>query len=93
MANANPHQARTAKKRIAVQRAGSPDDLRTVVWEAISAAVALVRDQDVTADVRLRAVHAITQAAGAYTKLVELTEFDARLRAVEDAQANEGVTP
>ena len=89
MANANPHQARAAKQRKAAQRAGSPDDLQMVVWHAVSAAAEIVRDPNADAATRLRAVHAVTQAAGAYAKVYEAVEVDARLRAIEEAQANE----
>ena len=93
MANSNPHQARAGKRRAAVQRAGSPDDLRAIVWTAILAARDIVADAATDPAERLRAVHAISQAAGNYLRLVEATEFDARLRAVEDARANEGTAP
>ncbi len=89
MANPDPHAARAAKRRKAVRKAGSPDDLRAVVWEAVSAASAIVRDPDTAPELRLRAVHAITQAAGAYAKVYEATEFHARLRAIEEAREKE----
>lgn len=90
MANANPHQARAAKKRIAADKAGSTDELRVLVWKAIRAASEIVADADVDAGTRLRAVHGVTQSAGAYVKLVEATEFECRLRALEEARENEG---
>ena len=87
MANSNPYQARAAKRSKAAQRTGSPEDLQMAVWDAISVAVEIVRNPNADAATRLRAVHAVTQAAGAYTKVYEAVELDARLRAVEDEQA------
>ena len=89
MANANPHQARAAKKRIAIEKAGSPADLQSLLWKAITAASEIVADSSSDVATRLRGIHAISQAAGSYTKLVELVEFEARLRAIEEAREKE----
>lgn len=89
MANSNPHQARAAKRQRTGKKAGSAEDLRTVVWEAIGAAVDLIRDPSTNPDTRLRAVHAVTQATGSYLKIYEATEIDARLRTIEEARERE----
>lgn len=57
--------------------------MRDAVWRAIVKASTLLDDPDAKPDVTLRAVHALTQASGAYAKLLDAAEFDARLRAVE----------
>jgi BMFP domain-containing protein YqiC len=40
---------------------------------------------------RLKAVHAVAQAAAAYRALVEATDLEARVEALEAAQASTGV--
>ena len=89
MANADPHKARAAKKQKALQRAGSPDELLAIVWRAIETASGIVEDPAGDAATRLRAVHAITQSVGSYTRLLEATEFEARLRALEQARIDD----
>ena len=84
MANPNPSKARRAKRRRSVQRAGDLCDVRHRLWEAVEAASDIVRTADDDA-VRLRGVHAVTQSAASYVKLLEATEFEARLKALEDA--------
>ncbi len=89
MANADPHQARAARKRRAMEKAGSPADLQILVWRAITAASEIVADPSTDTPTRLRAVHAVSQSAGSYLKLIELVEFESRLRAIEDARKKE----
>lgn len=78
--NRDPHAARAARKQKAV---GTIDDLREQVWHAIEAAAAVLHDPEADPTLRLRGVHAVTQAAGAYTKVLEACEFEARLRDLE----------
>ncbi len=66
-------------------RVGSVADVRKRLWEAVEAAATLTGSED--PGVRLRAVHAVTQAAGAYSKIVEACEFESRIAALE-SQAN-----
>lgn len=84
MANSNPYKARAAKRQKKIQRAGGIDDLRDKVWEALEAASDIVSDITMEAALRLRAVHAVTQAATSYTKVLDATEFEARLQALEE---------
>ena len=53
------------------------------MWCAVETAADTLAHGD--ASVRLRAVHALTQAAGAYAKLLETCEFEGRLQKVEAA--------
>ena len=83
MANPSPYKARLAKKR-----PRNPGDLRQltrVLWRAILEAEEILVNAD-DDELTLRAVHAISQASGQYAKLIEVGEFEARLKAVEDAQ-------
>jgi hypothetical protein len=83
MANPNPHAARLAKRR-----AHKPLDLLDVLkimTKAIrEAEAAMLTTTEV--DLSLRCVHALSQACGQYAKLLEIGEFEARLKALEDAK-------
>ena len=79
-----PHLARLAKKKKNAPPPGTIDELRGVLWQAVQDAASILKSEGEKPELRLRAVHAITQSAGAYGKLVEATEFTARLKAVEE---------
>lgn len=86
MPNPNPHQARKAKKEKRLRKAakaGTLDAARLTLWNALAAAEDVLFDGAAEAAVRLRAVHAVTQASAAYVKLVEACELEARLGALE----------
>jgi hypothetical protein len=82
MANPNPYQARMARaeKRKRTLH-GSIPELRERVWKAVKAAEGLLSHDDPS--VRLRAVHAITQAAASYVRVAEAVELDARVERLE----------
>lgn len=90
MANKSPHKARTAKQKKRVHQAGNMDDLRSTLWGAIAEASTIVSDTSAKPELRLRATHAITQASSAYVKLLEASEFEARLRALEEQMDGDG---
>jgi hypothetical protein len=76
--------ARMAKKRR--QRVGDLPALQRMVW------IALLHAQDVLeraedAELRLKAIHALSQCAGQYAKLLEVGELEARLAALETQMA------
>ncbi|HEV2122042.1 MAG TPA: hypothetical protein VGW38_04605 [Chloroflexota bacterium] len=88
MANPNPHQARKQKSRNRIQRlakAGTLADTRLKVWRAICAAEEVMYAHQADAGTVLKCVHALQQAASTYAKVVEATEIQARLAAVEAA--------
>ena len=85
MPNPNPHHARAAKRKSRLP--GDIADVQRVVWDAVVAASDIVADPGADTLVRLRAVHAVTQAAGAYLRVVEASEFEARLSALEAHQS------
>lgn len=64
-------------------RAGSLDALKRRVWGAILAAEDLLEHSD--AQTRLRAVHAVSQAAATYRSIYADADMDARLAALEAA--------
>jgi len=81
--NENPHQARTTRKK-----KRKPGDLKALagkVWSALETAEEVLSSDD-TAE-RLRACHALFQGATAYAKVLEVGELEARLEALEAAQA------
>jgi len=85
MPNPNPHEARQAKKR-----KGKPGDLPAllrVVWAALLEADQVLHSTDGdNPELVLKAVHAVSQCAGQYAKLLEVGELEARLTALEQAQ-------
>lgn len=87
MANPNPDAARAAKRakrRQQAERAGTVEDLRLKVWRALDAADGVLGDAKSDPVLKLRALHALTQASSAYLKLVEVSELDARMRRIEE---------
>ena len=82
MANANPHAARLAQRR--AHKPGNLTDLLKVLWTAIKDAEALLYTAE-DPEFRLRCVHALSQAAGQYARLIEVGEFEARLKVLEEA--------
>ena len=79
MPNASPHVARMARKR-----KRKPGDLKAVavtVWEALEVARELLGHEE--AGLRLKAVHAVGQVAGAYARVYEVGELEARLAVLE----------
>lgn len=83
MANPNPYAARLALRR--ARKPGTMEDVLLVLWTAVRDAERLLYEAE-DPDFRLRCIHAISQAAGQYVRLLESGEFDARLKALEDAQ-------
>lgn len=83
MSNPDPHKARRAKKAKRL-KAGAVHDVKLRMWEAIEAAATVLRDPEADPGLRLRACHAVTQSAASYVKVLEASEFEARLAALED---------
>jgi hypothetical protein len=81
--NASPHKARLGKRLR--HKPGNVTDLQRMLWYALRLAQGVL-DNATEEDQILRAVHAISQCAGQYARLVEVGEFEARLKAIEDAQ-------
>jgi hypothetical protein len=82
MANTSSYAARAALKR--PRKSGDAAQLLRILWQAVVEAQAILEaateDQ---ADLKLRAVHALSQSCGQYAKLLELGALDARLAALE----------
>lgn len=78
-----PHKARKAKKRRRTRKTGDLSDLRRTLWQAIYQAEQVLLDADSDTATVLKCVHAISQAAGTYAKVVEVGELEARLAELE----------
>jgi hypothetical protein len=79
----NPYAARLVKKR--KHKPGNLQDLLRVLWQALLEAEAVLNaagpdDWEMT----LKAAHCISQCGGQYAKLLEVGEFEARLKALEN---------
>jgi len=89
--NPNPTQARQAKRRKRRGKPGSIEDARALLWRALERAGELLEAETVKEDgsmapdnhTALRAIHAISQGAAAYARIVEVGELEARIAALE----------
>jgi len=85
--NADPTKARQAKKRKRLNQMGTLDDARALLWKALERAADILESED---DVlTLKAIHAVSQGAAAYARIVEVGELEARLTALEDQKTSE----
>jgi hypothetical protein len=85
MPNFNPLPARQAKKQRA--KPGDLAALLRVVWGALLEADAVLQStSEDHPELCLKAVHAVSQCAGQYAKLLEVGELEARIAALEAAQ-------
>jgi hypothetical protein len=82
MPNPSPYKARMARKQL--RKAGDLRALQHMLWHALIEAQAVL-DQagEDEPDLKLKAVHALSQAGGQYVRLLEMGEFEARLAAIE----------
>lgn len=63
---------------------GTLEDTRKLLWTALKRGAKVLRSpDDLTA---LKGIHAVSQAAAAYARIVEVSELENRIRALEDAQ-------
>ena len=85
MANPSPFKARQARKK--ARQTGSLKDVTGMLWEALEAARELLSEEDV--QVRLKAIHALSQTASSYARVYEVGELEARLEALEAAQGGQ----
>ena len=84
MSNPNPTAARQAKKRKRRGKPGSIEDARALLWKALQRAGDILDNEDDT--LSLKAIHAVSQGAAAYARIVEVGELEARLSALEGGE-------
>lgn len=85
--NADPTKARQAKKRKRLGQMGTLDDARALLWKALERAADILESED--AVLTLKAIHAVSQGAAVYARIVEVGELEARLTALEDQKNGE----
>lgn len=94
MSNPNPYRARLAKNaeklEDAISTHGTLKDALLTQWRAIKAAEAVLLDElekgaNRDASIVRSMVHAVSQANTAFSRLVEVGEFDGRLSELEAA--------
>jgi hypothetical protein len=69
------------RKRYA--KPGDLTQLRGVLWQQILDVRALTDNQPASPELVVRSAHALAQLAGVYTKLVESSELEERVRQLE----------
>ena len=83
MSNPNPTAARQGKRKKRREQPGTLEDARALLWRALTRAGELLEEEDPV--LSLKAVHAVSQGAAAYARIVEVGEMEARLAALEAA--------
>ena len=81
MPNPDPVEARQAKRRKRRGKPGTLEDARALLWRALTRAGELLEEEDPA--LSLKAIHAISQGVGAYAKVLEVGELEARIAALE----------
>jgi hypothetical protein len=84
MANHQESRGNQARKR-PHRGPGELQDLRRKVWQAVLEAEALLMRPRASISTKLRAIHALTQVAMAYQRIVQGTELEDRVAALEAA--------
>jgi hypothetical protein len=84
VANGASNQGKSPLKR-RHQGPGDLDALRRKVWSAVLEAEALLMRPRASIATKLRAIHALTQVALAYQRIVPGSELEERIRRLEEA--------
>lgn len=85
MANSvQDNSARPGPKLRYVRKPGTVADLQKTLWGAVRAAKDLLYHKDATFEQQIRAIHAITQSASAYAKLLETTDLQAEIQELRE---------
>ncbi|WP_034385995.1 hypothetical protein [Deinococcus sp. YIM 77859] len=85
--NPDPVEARQARRRKRRGKPGTLEDARLLLWRALTRAGELLEEEDPA--LSLKAIHAISQGAAAYARIVEVGELEARIAALEGASGEE----
>ncbi|MDL2343098.1 hypothetical protein QOL99_02925 [Deinococcus sp. MIMF12] len=89
--NTDPVQARQGKRRKRRGKPGTLEDARALLWRALTRAGELLEEEDPL--LSLKAIHAVSQGASAYAKIVEVGELEARIAALEGQPGEEEDAP
>ena len=88
MSNPNPTEARQAKRQKRRGQPGTLEDARALLWKALQRAGTILENEDDA--LSLKAIHAVSQGAAAYARIIEVGELEARLAALESAGEDTG---
>ena len=88
MSNPNPTEARQAKRQKRRGQPGTLEDARALLWKALQRAGTILENEDDA--LSLKAIHAVSQGAAAYARIIEVGELEARLAALEGAGEDTG---
>ena len=81
-------QVKAHRPRTRRGRPGKLPDLTRILWQALLEAESVLQStRGDNPELCLKAVHAVSQCAGQYAKLLEIGEFEARLAALEQKGA------
>jgi hypothetical protein len=75
------------------RKAGNLDDLTRVLWQVILEVEALLDTRPPSNDLIIKSAHALAQLAGAYRAVIETTDLEARLSALEQSVERNGHVP
>lgn len=89
--NADPTKARQGKKARRRGKPGTLEDARALLWRALTRAGELLEEEDPL--LSLKAIHAVSQGAAAYARIVEVGELEARIAALEGQGGSEEDAP
>jgi hypothetical protein len=77
----NSHAGKIARRR--AYKPGDVHQLLRMVWQALVEAESVLLESD-DPELTLKACHAISQCGGQYMKLLETSDLESRLAALED---------
>ena len=90
MSNPNPTEARQAKRQKRRGQPGTLEDARALLWKAFQRAGVILDNEDDA--LSLKAIHAVSQGAAAYARIIEVGELEARLAALENLSGDGELT-
>lgn len=79
-----PSPEGSKKKPKRVRSSGDLKQLQRKLWQAVNTAEEIAMDPDLDPATRIRALHAVVQAATAYLRVSQPAEFEVRLKRIED---------
>jgi hypothetical protein len=75
------------------RRSGSLSALKSALWACIAYNLEVIDDKTLEHDLRQRACNSLTQAALAYSRIVELYDLEREVKALEQLSHSNGHLP
>lgn len=66
-----------------IRKTGSIQDLKRRIWQGINECERIILEEDHTDSQKIQAVHALNSSAKAYLKIIEVSELESRITALE----------